>query len=75
MVAKAEFPVILFDLDGTLIDSTEAILESFEESFRSAAGEMPDEESIKSLIGLPLPDMFRLLGAGEDMVHVYVRNY
>lgn len=25
--------IILFDLDGTLIDSTEAILESFENSF------------------------------------------
>jgi len=67
--------VILFDLDGTLIDSTEAILESFRESFSVLGGDCPGEEEIKALIGHPLEEMYRRLGAGEERTQEYVRTY
>ena len=41
--------VILFDLDGTLIDSTPAILESFEVAFRSFNKPIPPQKEIKKL--------------------------
>ncbi|WP_456433481.1 HAD family hydrolase [Nitratifractor sp.] len=67
--------VILFDLDGTLIDSTEAILESFRRSFELLGGSVPDPEAITALVGHPLADMYRALGVAEDRIDAYVRTY
>ncbi|HRF57686.1 MAG TPA: HAD hydrolase-like protein, partial [Campylobacterales bacterium] len=49
---------ILFDLDGTLIDSTEAILESFYHAFESFDAVPPKKEEIESKIGYTLEDIF-----------------
>ena len=67
--------IILFDLDGTLIDSTEAILESFHNSFNLNNAEHPDDEKIKALIGHPLDVMYRELGVDEKLVWDYVATY
>ena len=67
--------VILFDLDGTLIDSTEAILESFDIAFRAFNKETPNENEIKKLIGLPLDIMFERLGISRDKVWDFVDEY
>lgn len=70
---------ILFDLDGTLIDSTEAILESFHNSFDLHKHPHPDDEEIKALIGHPLDVMYAELGIEEtriwDFVHTYKEHY
>ena len=66
---------ILFDLDGTLIDSTEAILESFRVSFEILGGAIPDPERIKAQVGHPLADMYRNLGVPEHRIEEYVRTY
>lgn len=66
---------ILFDLDGTLIDSTEAILESFHNSYRYYNQPCPDDEAIKALIGYPLDVMYRELGVEEEKVWDYVQTY
>jgi len=57
---------ILFDLDGTLIDSTDAILEGFEVAYDTFGEISPDDEEIKSLIGYPLDVMFERLGIKGD---------
>ncbi len=67
--------IILFDLDGTLIDSTEAILESFHNSFAVYDFSSPDDEQIKALIGHPLDVMYRELGVKEDMIWDFVNTY
>ncbi|WP_345976463.1 HAD family hydrolase [Sulfurimonas sp. HSL3-7] len=70
---------ILFDLDGTLIDSTEAILESFHNSFDLHKHPHPKDEEIKALIGHPLDVMYAELGIEEakvwDFVHTYKEHY
>ena len=67
---------ILFDLDGTLIDSTEAILESFHYAFKKQKFEFNgDDEEIKSHIGYPLDIMFAALGVTEDKVVSFVDSY
>ncbi len=66
---------ILFDLDGTLIDSTEAILESFHNSYAYYNEKLPDDEDIKALIGHPLDVMYRELGIKEDKVWDFVDKY
>lgn len=67
--------IILFDLDGTLIDSTEAIVESFEVAFGHFGLEVPDEERIKAEIGYPLDCMFETLGATSPMIDGCVQAY
>ena len=72
---KTRAKIILFDLDGTLIDSTEAILESFEKAYESFGKEVPDTETIKALIGLPLEVMFEKLGVEEPKAMDYAKAY
>jgi len=67
--------IILFDLDGTLIDSTPAILESFHEAYKTFNTPIPDDEEIKKLIGLPLDIMFEKLGIESDKKWDYVDAY
>jgi phosphoglycolate phosphatase len=68
-------PVILFDLDGTLIDSTEAILESFKVAFDSFGTEVPSVDRIKNEIGHTLENMFLTLGVDEDKVYAHIDAY
>jgi phosphoglycolate phosphatase len=67
--------IILFDLDGTLIDSTDAILESFHNSFDVHKHKHPSDEEIKALIGYPLDIMYKELGIEESVVWDYVDTY
>lgn len=67
--------IILFDLDGTLIDSTEAILESFAVAFQAHGQVVPSDEEIKAEIGHPLDVMFPTLGVAEEEVEAYVFAY
>lgn len=71
--------IILFDLDGTLIDSTEAIVDSFHHSFKIHNHPYPKDEDITALIGYPLDIMFSGLGVKKsnvwDFVDTYKDNY
>jgi len=67
--------IILFDLDGTLIDSTEAILECFHHTFDVYEHSHPLDEEIKALIGHPLDVMYANLGVQEDKVWDFVASY
>ncbi|MDR2790744.1 MAG: HAD family hydrolase [Campylobacteraceae bacterium] len=70
---------ILFDMDGTLIDSTSAILESFEAAAKSMGVRFADTDKIVSLIGYPLDIIFERLGIEADktdeFVHAYKNRY
>ncbi|MDD2896474.1 MAG: HAD family hydrolase [Aliarcobacter sp.] len=68
--------IILFDLDGTLIDSTEAIVSTFYHSFKELEFEFNgNDETIKSLIGYPLDIMYKELGVDESKVWDFVDSY
>jgi len=72
--------VILFDLDGTLIDSTDAIVESFYHSFKELDFNFKGcEQDIKNEIGYPLDVMYETLGVPKDdvmrFVDVYKKEY
>jgi pyrophosphatase PpaX len=47
------YPVVLFDLDGTLIDSGPIILASMRHACVSVLGYEPDEDRVRSAIGGP----------------------
>ena len=67
--------IILFDLDGTLIDSTEAILESFHTACKRLGFPSPKDEQIKRLIGYPLDYMFAHVGVPKERVWDFVAAY
>jgi len=68
--------IILFDLDGTLIDSTEAIVSTFHHSFSKMNYDFKGtDEDIKSLIGYPLDIMYLELGIPQEIVWDYVETY
>lgn len=56
---------ILFDLDGTLIDSAPAILASFRDAF-ARAGISPVRSIDDSIIGPPLTETLQLLAGSTD---------
>ena len=68
--------IILFDLDGTLIDSTDAIVSTFHHSFEKMNYNFQgNDEDIKALIGYPLDIMYLELGIPNEIVWDYVEAY
>lgn len=67
--------VILFDLDGTLIDSTEAIFESFCNACETINLVCPSLQNLKSTIGHTLENMFLSFGAKTFEIEILIEAY
>ncbi|WP_299548039.1 HAD family hydrolase [uncultured Helicobacter sp.] len=67
--------IILFDLDGTLIDSTEAVYEGFCVAFKHFQKTIPTFESVTSQIGHTLNTMFGTLGITDDEIPQFINVY
>lgn len=69
---------VIFDLDGTLIDTPRGIVETFTASLKSMGVESIDAAAIKATIGLPLGKAFSLLlgvCADDDQVTLGIKQY
>ncbi|TKX31443.1 HAD family hydrolase [Campylobacter estrildidarum] len=67
---------ILFDLDGTLIDSTNAILNSFKDALRFLNLDVKEDKKIKELIGHPLKNMFSMLySSNSNLIDEFTKIY
>ena len=49
---------VLFDLDGTLTDSREGIVNSVKYAIEKLGGTMPDQQTLLKFIGPPLQESF-----------------
>jgi phosphoglycolate phosphatase len=68
--------IILFDLDGTLIESTDAIVSTFYHSFNELNFNFNGSvDDIKSLIGYPLDIMYKELGIEKDKINDFITSY
>lgn len=70
--------VVIFDLDGTLVDTPRAIVETFTAAFAAMGLEARRPEDIRATIGLPLEVAFsRLMGVAreDDQVVQAVKHY
>jgi phosphoglycolate phosphatase len=68
--------IILFDLDGTLIDSTDAIVSTFYHTFKELKFDfIGSDKDIKNLIGYPLDIMYKDLGIEDSKVWDFVNAY
>src|SRR5690242_11306815 len=68
-------PAVLFDLDGTLIDSIELLLSSARHAFEGWHRGVPTEEEWIRGIGTPLVDQLREYAADEDEVALLLGRY
>jgi pyrophosphatase PpaX len=66
---------VLFDLDGTLIDSIELILNSARHAFRDRSGHVPDDAEWRRLIGMPLEASFRRYASDDADVAALLAKY
>lgn len=57
---------ILFDFDGTLVDSAPAIVKTMEQTFFHLGVTVPEERAMRATIGLPLATALQQLGSLTD---------
>ncbi len=67
--------IILFDMDGTLIDSTDAIYESFCVVFEKHKMPILSKAEVAKYIGYPLDEMFAFFGAERGRIEQLCADY
>jgi phosphoglycolate phosphatase len=74
---KKRFTLLVFDWDGTLMDSEARIVECVRASAEDLELEIPDDDSIRNIIGLGLSEAVTTLfpGADERLVDNVVERY
>lgn len=66
---------VLFDLDGTLVDSLELILESFRHTMEVHLGEAPPDEAWLATMGTPLVAQLRDFAESEAQAEAMLATY
>ena len=66
---------LLFDVDGTLIDSFPGIRQGFLIGLDAVGWDEPDEEFIRRIPGPPMPETMRSLGMDDEQVEQAMRAY
>lgn len=77
-VQEARRPVVVFDLDGTLVDSVDDIIASFRHAFGELGLDAPKDAAVRSLVGRPLDEMFSNFARGAhvaELAAAYRRHY
>lgn len=65
---------VLFDVDGTLIDSLGSVVLAIRETVEENLGRRPGHSEILALIGVPLREQVRIFGADESLVPTMVER-
>ena len=64
---SGRYDYILFDLDGTLTDSSPGILNGFEYTLKEMGVEVPERSSMMKFVGPPLSESFgNMLGMSDE---------
>src|ERR1700733_3683043 len=66
---------VLFDLDGTLLDTIELLLNSVRHAFRSRTGRVPTTEEWIAGIGTPLASQMRVYATDESDLAALIEDY
>lgn len=66
---------VLFDLDGTLIDSIELILASMRYSFARCGAATPTDAEWLTGVGIPLRTMFQRYAASDEEIDRFIAAY
>lgn len=70
------FKAVLFDFDGTLVDSSEGIFKSLIYAFEADGKPAPDPATLRKFIGPPIYDSFKtLFGYTDDKIDFMIEKY
>ena len=56
---------VLFDIDGTLVDSVEMVVAGLADMYERYSGRRPEDAEVRALMGMPLRDQARRLPGGD----------
>lgn len=74
-----KYDIVLFDLDGTISESGEGILDCVRMIFKEMNRPLPDEKSLAAFIGPPMYDSLKRCGFhhedADKGVEIYKRNF
>ena len=71
-----KYDFVIFDFDGTVIDTGEGILKSLQYAFEAQGHPIPDLSDMKKFIGPPIHYSFTTFyGVSEDDVGDYIKSY
>ena len=72
----AKYDYVIFDFDGTVVDTGEGILKSLQYSFKEMGREVPDLDDLKKFIGPPIYYSYTTFyGVSEEEVSMYITKY
>ena len=71
----ADVRTVVFDIDGTLLDSATGILAGFRHSLESVGVPAPDEAELRTHLGPPLHEFLVTAGVGADRLDEAARAY
>jgi pyrophosphatase PpaX len=73
---ESRIEVVLFDLDGTVLDTHDMILTSFRRATSEVLGYIPPEDMMMDMVGIPLAEQMRRISPehADELVVVYREN-
>ena len=72
----ANYDAVLFDFDGTLLDTSRGIFQSLIYALKCAGADEPDEATLRKFIGPPIYDSFlNLFHFKEDEIDFLIKKY
>lgn len=72
----ANYDAVLFDFDGTMVDSSKGIFHSLIYALKCAGADEPDEATLRKFIGPPIYDSFlNLFHFPEDEIEFLIKKY
>lgn len=73
---KTCFDAVLFDFDGTIVDSSEGIFKSLIYAFEADGKEAPPESMLRKFIGPPIYDSFKKnYGFSDEKIEWMIKKY
>ncbi|MCP1411584.1 HAD hydrolase-like protein [Paenarthrobacter sp. A20] len=70
------YSCILFDMDGTLVDSAKGVTASAAEALASVGATVPGPDQLRRFVGPPMMDSFRsVVGLDENVAKVALQHY
>lgn len=70
------YDAVLFDFDGTMVDSSRGIFHSLIYALKCAGADEPDETTLRKFIGPPIYDSFlNLFHFPEDKIEFLIKKY
>ncbi len=72
----SRYKAVLFDFDGTLVDSSEGIFKSLIYAFRQDGKPAPDAQTLRKFIGPPIYDSLKtLFGYPDNKIDFMIEKY